>query len=103
MVGTVNTSVVYCLTNVDVLTIKTSTIKILLFVGKLLLGNLGSYASEWLLMSEQRQGKIIQYFILLSAGSVSGLKGQLIFCTSQGFFEFVFCVVLAFFSDGSEL
>lgn len=27
MVGTVNTSVVYCLTNVDVLTIKTSTIK----------------------------------------------------------------------------
>lgn len=41
-------------------------------------------------MSEQRQGKIIQYFILLSGGSVSGLKGQLIFCTSQGFFEFVF-------------
>lgn len=41
-------------------------------------------------MSEQRQGKIIQYFILLSGRSVSGLKGQLIFCSGQGFFEFVF-------------
>lgn len=37
-------------------------------------------------MSEQRQGKIIP----LTSGSVSGLKGQLIFCTGQGFFEFVF-------------
>lgn len=41
-------------------------------------------------MSEQRQGKIIQHFILLSGRSLSGLKGQLIFCTGQGFFEFVF-------------
>lgn len=41
-------------------------------------------------MSEQRQGKIIQYFILLSGRSVSGLKGQLIFCSGQGVFEFVF-------------
>lgn len=41
-------------------------------------------------MSEQRQGKIMQYFILLSGRSLSDFKGQLIFCTSQGFFEFVF-------------
>lgn len=30
-------------------------------------------------------------FILLSGGSVSGLKGQLIFCTGQGFFELFLC------------
>lgn len=56
-------------------------------------------------MSEQRQGKIIQYFILLSGGSVSGLKGQLIFWTGQGcglFFEFVFVWCwLAFQTDQS--
>lgn len=63
-----------------------------------LIALLGSYAdvvlrgnaSERLLMSEQRQGKIILYFIPLSGGSVSGLKGQLIFWTGRGFFEFVF-------------
>lgn len=41
-------------------------------------------------MSVQRRGKIIQYFIPLSGGSVSGLKGQLIFCTGQGFFLSLF-------------
>lgn len=59
-----------------------------------LLGNyvgvvLGGNASEWPLMSEHRQEMIIQYFIPFSGGPVSGLKGQLVFWTGQGFFEFV--------------
>lgn len=32
------------------------------------------------------------YFVLLSGRSVSGLEGQLVFCTGQGFFEFGFFV-----------
>lgn len=62
---------------------------------------LGGNALEWGLRRERRQRMIVQYLIPLSAGSVPGLKSQLILWTSQGFVSLFLYVVG--FSDRAEL